>query len=120
MHSDERPPLQSREPPLTIAKMNALRLSSGKAVPQLGFGAGTTWWKRTPDAPFNEELASSVRSALEAGFRHLDLADMYNTDVEVAEAMKQSGVDRQDLFITSKLFKSLPDVEEVRACRGGG
>lgn len=66
---------------------------SGVEIPQLGFGT----YKVTNGA---EEV---VINALENGYRHLDTAQMYHNEAEVGAAWKASGVDRADLFITSKL-----------------
>ncbi|KAG1664403.1 hypothetical protein FOA52_009725 [Chlamydomonas sp. UWO 241] len=80
-------------------------------MPQLAFGAGTTWFKRDGAvAPLNMELIASVKEALSAGMRHLDLAEMYGTDREVGVALKEAGLPREQLFVTSKLLASLPDV----------
>ncbi|KAG1664412.1 hypothetical protein FOA52_009734 [Chlamydomonas sp. UWO 241] len=90
--------------------MNAVKLSSGRSMPQLAFGAGTAWFKREGAAPLNMELVASVKAALSAGMRHLDLAEMYGTDREVGVALKEAGLPREQLFVTSKLLASLPDV----------
>jgi diketogulonate reductase-like aldo/keto reductase len=64
------------------------------AMPMVGFG---TWRLRGSTA------YESVRSALEIGYRHLDTATMYGNEAEVGRAIRDSGVDRGDVFITTKL-----------------
>jgi 2,5-diketo-D-gluconate reductase A len=63
-------------------------------MPLLGFG---TWQIRGDDA------YRAVRHALEAGYRHLDTATMYGNEDQVGKALKDSGVARDDVFITTKL-----------------
>jgi 2,5-diketo-D-gluconate reductase A len=69
-------------------------LGGGVAMPMTGFG---TWRLRGNSA------YESVRSALETGYRHLDTATMYGNEAEVGRAIRDSGLDRADVFITTKL-----------------
>jgi diketogulonate reductase-like aldo/keto reductase len=64
------------------------------AMPLLGFGT----WQIRGDAAYH-----AVREALEAGYRHLDTATMYGNEAEVGRALRDSGVPRDDVFITTKL-----------------
>ena len=64
------------------------------AMPLLGFG---TWQMR------GESAYQAVRDALEAGYRHLDTATMYGNEAEVGRALKDSGVSRDEVFVTTKL-----------------
>src|SRR3954447_19974786 len=77
--------------PMTIP---AVPLSGGGDMPLLGFG---TWQIR------GKKAYESVRDALEAGYRHLDTATMYGNEAEVGRALKDSGVPRDEVFITTKL-----------------
>lgn len=70
-------------------------LNNGVEIPCIGFG---TW--QTPDG---EVAVASVLKALEAGYRHIDTAQAYKNEESVGLAIKQSGIDRKELFITSKL-----------------
>ena len=81
----------------------SLTLSTGATIPQLGFGT----YKVT------EDVVSVVASAVEAGYRHIDGAQMYGNEVEVGQAWKASGVPREELFLTSKLNN--PNHEPVTA-----
>lgn len=51
-----------------------------------------------------------VKEALEAGFRHLDCAEMYDNEAEVGQAIKESGIPRQELFVTTKVADGIKDV----------
>ncbi len=72
----------------------SITLNNGKNVPQLGFGVFQIEPKNT---------AKAVSSALEIGYRHIDTAEMYGNEKEVGEAIRTSGLDRGDIFVTSKL-----------------
>ena len=74
------------------------KLSNGVEIPCIGFG---TW--ETKDG---EIAVSSVMSAIEAGYRHIDTATAYGNEGSVGAAVKKSGVDRKNLFITSKLWNT--------------
>ncbi len=69
-------------------------IGAGLTMPMIGFG---TWQIRGNSA------YESVRYALEAGYRHLDTATMYRNEAEVGRAVRDSGLDRADVFITTKL-----------------
>ena len=71
-----------------------IRLNNGVEIPQLGFG--------TFQIPPERTVAATV-AALEVGYRHLDTAQMYGNEKEVGEAVRQFGIDRRDVFVTSKL-----------------
>ncbi len=79
-------------------------LSSGDQIPALGFG---TWQIKGDDCVW------AVKKALETGYRHLDTADAYNNHREVGQALKESGLDREEVFITSKVFRSSLKKEQV-------
>ena len=91
--------------------MNSLtdcyKLSNGVEIPCIGFG---TW--QTPDG---DVCVSSVLSAIEAGYRHIDTAQGYGNEESVGHAVKKSGIDRKDLFITSKLTNSEHGYERTLA-----
>lgn len=74
--------------------IGALPLGPGGAMPLLGFGT----WQIRGDAAYE-----AVRDALEAGYRHLDTATMYGNEAEVGRALRDSGVPRDDVFVTTKL-----------------
>ncbi|KIW72325.1 hypothetical protein PV04_00528 [Phialophora macrospora] len=69
----------------------------------LAFGTGSTWRKEKPGT-LNNELVEIVKEALQSGYRHLDTAELYNTEKEVGEAITQSGIPASQLYITAKAF----------------
>ncbi|MDR2020852.1 MAG: aldo/keto reductase [Treponema sp.] len=72
------------------------RLSNGVEIPCIGFG---TW--QTPDGAV---AVSSVKEAVIHGYRHIDTAAAYGNEESVGEGIRQSGVPRKELFITTKLW----------------
>jgi 2,5-diketo-D-gluconate reductase A len=74
-----------------------LKLNDGHDIPQLGFGV----FKVDPD-----ETERIVSDALEAGYRHIDTAAIYGNEVGVGRAIAASGIPRDELFITTKLWNS--------------
>ncbi|HEV2635553.1 MAG TPA: aldo/keto reductase [Actinocrinis sp.] len=77
--------------------MNAIpdiTLNNGVRIPQLGFG---TYQIKPADT------VEATALALEAGYRHIDTAQMYRNEKEVGQAVRESGLDRADVFVTSKL-----------------
>src|SRR6187549_3971081 len=72
----------------------AATLPSGGRMPLLGFG---TWQLTGADA------LRGTAAALEAGYRHVDTATMYTNEAEVGKALQDSGLDRADVFVTTKL-----------------
>ncbi|KRE30504.1 aldo/keto reductase [Agromyces sp. Soil535] len=74
-----------------------LELNNGVTIPALGFGVF-----QTPPA----ETVSAVASALQVGYRHIDTAAAYLNEREVGEAIRQSGLDRDEIFIETKVWIS--------------
>lgn len=68
-------------------------LSGGGRMPLIGFGT----WQITGD-----ECYRAVRAALDTGYRHLDTATVYGNEAEVGRALRDSGVPRDDVFVTTK------------------
>jgi 2,5-diketo-D-gluconate reductase A len=79
-----------------------IALNNGQHIPQFGFGVFQIEPKETVEA---------VSTALQAGYRHIDTAEMYGNEAEVGEAITKSDLDRADIFVTSKLSNDahLPD-----------
>ncbi|MEW1719970.1 aldo/keto reductase [Streptomyces sp. NPDC093109] len=80
-----------------MSKVPTLTLNNGIEMPQLGFGV----WQ-VPD----DEAAQAVGTALEAGYRSIDTAAIYGNEEGTGKALAASGVDRADLFVTTKLWNS--------------
>lgn len=70
-------------------------LRNGVKIPKVGFG---TWQNNS-----KEECINSVVTALKNGYRHIDTAAAYGNEEYIKEAIEKSGIDRKDIFITSKL-----------------
>lgn len=82
-----------------------LQLHDGTSIPQLGFGV----FQVPP-----EETAATVATALEVGYRHIDTAQMYENEAGVGQAIKDSGLARDDLYVTTKLNNSFHRPEDAR------
>jgi len=80
-----------------MATSPTVTLNNGVEIPQLGFGV----FKVKPT-----ETVSAVTTALRVGYRHIDTAEMYGNEKEVGLAITASGLDRDDVFVTSKLNNS--------------
>lgn len=70
---------------------------------QLGYGTGTAWYKTSGDTSINQELVDSAKNAVKLGFNHLDGAEVYRTEEELGQSIKESGVSRDQLFVTTKV-----------------
>ncbi|MBR5515363.1 MAG: aldo/keto reductase [Clostridia bacterium] len=77
---------------------DTFKLNNGYEIPCVGFG---TW-----QIPNDELCVGSVVKAVECGYRHIDTAAVYGNEKRVGEAIKNCGVKREELFITSKVWNS--------------
>jgi diketogulonate reductase-like aldo/keto reductase len=83
-------------------------LADGTEIPVLGIGV----WQ----APNGSECENAVRWALELGYRHIDTAQAYGNEESVGRALRDSGVPREDVFVTTKFFpRSSDPAAEVEA-----
>ena len=80
-----------------MSKVPSIALNNGVAMPQLGFGL----WQ----VP-NDEATAAVATALEAGYRSIDTAALYYNEEGTGQALAASGIPRDELFITTKLWNS--------------
>jgi diketogulonate reductase-like aldo/keto reductase len=88
------------------------RLADGNEIPLLGLGV----WQ-VPDGP---QCENAVRWALELGYRHIDTAQAYGNEESVGRALRDSGVPREDVFITTKFYprrRGDPAAEAERSLR---
>jgi len=83
----------------------SIQLNDGNSIPQLGFGV----FQIPP-----EETAEPTKLALELGYRHIDTAEMYGNEREVGEALRASGLDRGEVFVTSKLNNGYHRPDDAR------
>jgi 2,5-diketo-D-gluconate reductase A len=77
-----------------MSEATTVTLADGVELPLVGFGTWQVSGRRGYDA---------IRLALEAGYRHIDTATMYANETEVGQAVRDSGIPREDVFITTKL-----------------
>ncbi|MCX5416220.1 aldo/keto reductase [Streptomyces sp. NBC_00059] len=80
-----------------MSTVPTVTLNNGVAIPQLGFGVF-----QVPD----DETAAAVSSALDAGYRSIDTAAVYGNEAGVGRALAESGLAREELFITTKLWNA--------------
>ncbi len=87
-----------------------LTLNNGRTIPQLGFGV----FQVDP-----AETAEAVTRALEVGYRHIDTAEMYRNEEGVGEAIRRFGIDRADVYVTSKLSNSAHRPDDAKRAFDG-
>ena len=80
---------------------SARSLADGNSIPLLGLGV----WQ-VPNGP---ACVDAVRSALELGYRHIDTAQAYGNEESVGQGLRESGVPRREVFITTKFFPGRKD-----------
>lgn len=92
---------------MTISSLtDTFTLANGIKIPVIGFG---TW--QTPDG---DVAYQSVLDALKAGYRHIDTAAAYGNEASVGRAIKDSGIPREELFVTSKLWNDSHSYEAAK------
>lgn len=77
---------------------NNFKLNNGVLIPSIGFG---TW-----QISENEAIVNAIKNAIEVGYRHIDTAAVYENEKGVGLGIKESGIDRKELFVTSKVWNS--------------
>ena len=90
---------------MTATTIPTIELNDGASIPQLGFGV----FQIPPP-----ETARATEAALEAGYRHIDTAEMYGNERGVGEAVRASGLDRDEVYITSKLNNGFHEPDAAR------
>ena len=80
-------------------------LNNGVCIPQVGFGT----FQVPPD-----ETAATVRGALDAGYRHIDTAEMYRNEKGVGQGIRDAGLNRAEVFVTSKLNNGFHKPDDAR------
>lgn len=90
-----------------MTKIHMIKLNDGNEMPQLGFGVF--------QIPDHDEAVKTVEMALANGYRLIDTAEAYNNQKAVGEGMKNSGVKREDIFLTTKLGVSNFTYEKAKA-----
>ncbi|KAI1084085.1 aldehyde reductase 1 [Whalleya microplaca] len=111
MHSEGATftPDASGTSPKQMKDIPNLKLNDGNEIPMLGYGLGTARM-----GCGSEEVTSVAIMAIKNGYHHLDGAEMYENETEMGAAIKQAGVPREKLFVTTKLTETKPqDVQEA-------
>jgi 2,5-diketo-D-gluconate reductase A len=90
---------------MAVGAVRGITLNDGNTIPQLGFGVFLIEPSDTSEA---------VEEALEIGYRHIDTAEMYGNEKEVGEAIRASGLDRGEVFVTSKLSNAFHEPDDAR------
>ncbi|MCA1218969.1 aldo/keto reductase [Streptomyces sp. 8L] len=85
-----------------MTEVPTITLNNGVGIPQLGFGV----FQIPP-----KDTRAAVLTALETGYRHIDTAEMYGNEKEVGQAVRDSGIDRTEIFVTSKLNNGFHEPE---------
>jgi diketogulonate reductase-like aldo/keto reductase len=85
---------------MTLPSQEAMPLRTGGAVPLIGFGT----WRLSGRSSYE-----AVLHALATGYRHIDTATMYGNEAEVGQAMRDSGLGRDEIFLTTKLLQDDAD-----------
>jgi 2,5-diketo-D-gluconate reductase A len=93
-----------------VSAVPSIALNDGNTIPQLGFGV----FQIEP-----EDTAKAVSEALKIGYRHIDTAEMYGNEKGVGEAIRSSGLDRSDVFVTSKLSNAFHEPDDARQAFDG-
>lgn len=88
--------LYAQDPYMTAANVPMVQLNNGILMPQFGLG--------TFLQPSDSICEQSCLTALKAGYRHIDTAHAYNDEAGVGRAVKESGIPREEIWITSKLW----------------
>ena len=88
-----------------MTQVPTIRLNSGAQIPQLGFGV----YQIPP-----EDTADAVKTALDIGYRHIDTAEMYQNEKGVGEGIRNAGIDRSEVFVTSKLNNGFHKPDDAR------
>jgi 2,5-diketo-D-gluconate reductase A len=93
-----------------MSAVPTITLNDGKPIPQLGFGV----FQIEP-----ADTAKAVGLALDAGYRHIDTAEMYGNEKGVGQGVRASGLDRNEVFVTSKLNNGFHRPDDARSAFAG-
>jgi 2,5-diketo-D-gluconate reductase A len=88
-----------------VSAIPTITLNDGRIIPQLGFGV----FQVPPP-----ETKAAVATAIEIGYRHIDTAQMYENEKGVGDAIAESGLDRSEFFVTSKLSNAAHEPDAAR------
>jgi 2,5-diketo-D-gluconate reductase A len=94
----------------TMTQIPEIMLNDGQTIPQFGYGT----FLISP-----EDTVAAVSDALEAGYRHIDTAEGYENEAEVGAAIRNSGLNRGDVFVTTKLSNAAHRPDDARRAFDG-
>ncbi|KAH8807661.1 NADP-dependent oxidoreductase domain-containing protein [Xylogone sp. PMI_703] len=97
--------------------MSTITLNDGNKTPLLAYGSGTALYKSANSPEFDRGTVDLIKTAIRVGYRHLDTAEIYNTEVEMGVAIKESIaeglVKREELFVTTKVSTKFKEIEKA-------
>ena len=79
----------------------------------LGYGTGTAWYKQGDESKLDQACIDGVKTAIKVGYYHLDGAEVYKTETELGTAIKESGVARDKLSVTTKVITNIDDIHSA-------
>lgn len=85
--------------------IESMTLNDGHKIPAIGFG---TWQIEEGEATYN-----AVSEALKAGYRHIDTAQIYGNENSIGDAIKDSGIDRKTIYLTTKVWNNIHTYEDT-------
>ena len=85
--------------------MNSYKLNNGVEIPSVGLG---TWLID------NDKVAEVVKNAIDIGYRHIDTAQAYENESGIGRGIRESGIDRKELFVTSKIRAEYKDYDSAK------
>jgi methylglyoxal/glyoxal reductase len=97
-HQHDRPVYNKRVGAIMLNIASTIKLSNGTAIPRLGLGV----WQ----IPDGEPIVQAVTWALEAGYRHIDTAKIYRNEAGVGQAIRDSAIPREAIWVTTKLWSA--------------
>jgi methylglyoxal/glyoxal reductase len=98
-------------PSMLLTLDSRAKLNNGVKIPRLGLGVY--------QSPPGEITLRAVRYALKIGYRHIDTAQLYGNEADVGRAVMESGINREEIFITTKVWNSYQGYDStLQACEG--
>ena len=96
---------------MSLTLESKAKLNNGVEIPRLGLGVY--------QSPPGETTLRAVRYALKIGYRHIDTAQLYGNEADVGRALRESGIPREQVFITTKVWNSYQGYDStLQACEG--
>lgn len=92
---------------MTRSNHDAMQLTG---LTKLAYGLGTAWYKSGDESKLDQQCIDSTKTAIGLGYYHLDGAEVYKTETELGTAMKDSGVSRDKIFLTTKVITNIADI----------